>query len=102
ACDKTSVAAMIATRRDWRPAWLGDSGAELPEDIVISVSPPRHCVGVIPGDQRRSLGYRQRIEHGVEVAVEHLIEVVGFVAHPVIRNSVLREVVGADTLRTVH
>src|SRR5208282_1730484 len=45
---------------------------------------------------------RQRVDHRVEVTVDDLVEVVGLVAHTVIGDAVLREVVGADPLRAVH
>ncbi len=47
------------------------------------------------------VGVDQRVDDGVEVAVEHLAEVVGLVAHPVVGDPVLREVVRADPLAAV-
>ena len=43
----------------------------------------------------------QRLDHRVEVAVEHLVEVVRLEADPVVGDAVLREVVGADPLGAV-
>src|SRR5271166_5610872 len=45
---------------------------------------------------------RQRVDHCVEVTVDDLVQVVGLVAHPVIGDAVLREIIGADPLRAVH
>src|SRR5580700_9329796 len=45
---------------------------------------------------------RERVDHRVEVTVYDLVQVVGLVAHSVIGDAVLREVVGTDPLRAVH
>ena len=55
---------------------------------------PRSRTGRQP--LRRSAS--QRVDHGVQVAVDDLVEVVGLVADPVVGDPVLREVVGADPL----
>src|SRR5580700_6596944 len=40
----------------------------------------------------------QRIDHGVKLAVDDLVQVVGLVTHPVVGDAILGEVVGADPL----
>ena len=47
------------------------------------------------------VGLDARVEHRREVAVEHLVEVVGLVAGAVVGDPVLGEVVGPDPLRAV-
>src|SRR5215471_4587162 len=44
---------------------------------------------------------RQRVDHRVQVALDHLVQVVSLVADPMIGDPVLREVVGADPLGPV-
>src|ERR1019366_3731820 len=44
----------------------------------------------------------QRIDHRVQVTVDDLVQVVGLIAHPVIGDAILREVVGPDPFRPVH
>src|SRR2546429_635684 len=48
------------------------------------------------------VGGRQRVDHPVQVPVDDLVQVVGPVAHAMIGDAVLREVVGADAFRPVH
>src|SRR5580700_8794149 len=56
-----------------------------------------------PGIQLRGqVGGGQRVDHRVEIAADDLVEVVGLVAHAVVGDAVLREVVGADPLGPVH
>src|SRR5580693_223374 len=56
-----------------------------------------------PGIQLRGqVGGGQRVDDPVEIAVDDLVQVVGLVAHPVVGDAVLREVVGADPLGPVH
>ena len=50
---------------------------------------------------RLLVGGGQRVEQRVEVAVEHLVEVVRLEVDPVVGDPVLREVVGADALAAV-
>src|SRR4051794_19940415 len=47
------------------------------------------------------VGVDERLDHVVQVAVEHVVEVVGLVAHAVVGDAVLRVVVGADPLGPV-
>ena len=54
---------------------------------------PRHPLGAVGG--------AQGVEHRVEVAVEHPVEVVGLVADAVVGDPVLRVVVGAHALGAV-
>src|SRR5512133_2914500 len=48
-----------------------------------------------------SVGFLQRLDHRVQIAVQHLIKVVGLEADSVIRDAVLGKVVGTDALRPV-
>ena len=50
---------------------------------------------------RLLVGGGQRVEQRVQVAVEHLVEVVRLEVDPVIGDAVLGEVVGADPLAAV-
>ena len=56
-----------------------------------------HCSGQL----RFQVGGRERVDHRVQVTVDHLVQVVRLVADPVVGDPVLREVVGADPLRPV-
>ena len=53
------------------------------------------------GQLGRGVGVHAGLDHGVEVAVEHLVQVVRLEADAVVRDAVLREVVGADPLGAV-
>src|ERR1700722_7525059 len=48
------------------------------------------------------VGLQERVDHGIQVTVDVLVQVVGLEAHPVIGDPVLREVIGAHPLRAVH
>src|SRR5690606_5872957 len=65
--------------------------------------PPDGLLGLRGGGE---LGGRVRVDagldHRVEVAVEDLVQVVRLEADAVVRDAVLREVVGADLLGAVH
>src|SRR5579875_2115262 len=50
----------------------------------------------------RTVGRHQGVDHGIQVTVDDLVEVVGLVADPVIGYPVLREVVRPHPLRPVH
>ena len=80
------------------------SGLGTPASRSRSPRPPRassrgHCVerGEPVGEVQRDAGVEDRLQ----VAVEHLVEVVGLVAGAVVGDAVLREVVGADPLGAV-
>src|SRR5690242_7718012 len=53
------------------------------------------------GEPVRGVGIHERGDDCVEVAVEHLVKVVGLESHPVVGDPVLREVVGAHPLTAV-
>src|SRR5712692_8469401 len=57
---------------------------------------------VIACRQAGPVGLDEGADHRVQVAVEHLVQVVGLVTDPVVGDAVLREVVGADPLGPVH
>ncbi len=59
----------------------------------------RSCVEV--GQPRRLVGGGERLDHLVEVALHHLVELVEGQADAVVGQAALREVVGADALRAV-
>jgi len=50
------------------------------------------------GQPQSGVGFLQRVDHRVQVPIQNLIKVVGLEADPVIRNPVLRKVVGTDAL----
>src|SRR6266699_2696063 len=54
------------------------------------------------GELVRPVGLDQRADDRVQVPVEHLVQVVGLEADPVVGDPVLRVVVGPDPLRPVH
>src|SRR5688500_16917780 len=60
-------------------------------DMAVSLSRR-----LLRGESFVAVGGGERVEHAVQVAVEHLVQVVGLVVHAVVGDAVLREVVGAD------
>src|SRR5918994_915546 len=58
--------------------------------VTISVSDDGHALGRV--------GVDQRLDHGIQVSVEHGVEVVRLVADTVVRNAVLGEVVRSHAL----
>src|SRR6516164_3080964 len=69
---------------------------------VLPRSPPDGFLLLsLIGQLRVQVRRRQRVDHRVQVALDHLVQVVGLVADPMIGDPVLREVVGADPLGPV-
>src|SRR5690606_27157409 len=58
-------------------------------------------VSRVGGEFLRHFCVEQCLYHRAEVAVQHLVEVVGLEPHAVVGDAVLREVVGADALGPV-
>src|SRR5215813_8852610 len=69
---------------------------------VTSWPPSRGSGPMLAGHLSRPVALHQCPDHRVQVPVDHLVEVVGLVADPVVGDAVLREVVGTHPLGTVH
>src|SRR5690625_5825625 len=91
----TAVAAWTSSRRLARlppPVFSPDpvNGSPSPGSVTAAGQP----LGLVHLDRRG--------DHRAEVAVQHLVQVVGLVAGAVVGDPVLREVVGADPFAAVH
>src|SRR5262245_60183231 len=81
----------------------GDSTPASASRSAASATSSRSRLIIASTNQLRlQVGGCQRVDHRVQVPVDDLVQVVGLVAHPVIGDAVLREVVGADALGPVY